>query len=708
MKLNSIWTSLVGLIALVATLSSRADGTASLDAPLSRESANQVAQLLIADDAKTTRQQMEKQLADKAIVLGDKTLKYLVATFGEKPPEGHALFLSMHGGGNAAASVNDQQWQNQIKLYTAKEGIFIAPRAPTNTWNLWHEPHIDDLFDKLIRAMVATGDVNPDRVYLMGYSAGGDGVYQLAPRTADRYAAASMMAGHPNDASPLGLRNLPFAIHVGALDSAYKRNDVAKEWGVKLDDLQKADPQGYVHLAKLHDGREHWMNGEDAEAIPWMLQYTRNPLPTRVVWKQSSSTVHDRFYWLAVPSGTAKKNAMVIANIDKTNQLITIEAATDVSQLHIRLNDQMLDLDKPVTVQMNGRELYKGLANRTLATIQKTLAERGDPRSVFPAEIGVSLLAPSTQPASALNDAVEVLRKTIRPKDQNKATPEFLVKQASLALAAREKTAWAREIPLELFNEYVLPCSSVDETLEDWRSELFVQCSKAVEKAASASEAAQILNKTIFDQFKVKYSATLRPKANQSPSESISAGYASCSGLSILLIDACRSVGIPARFVGTPQWAVKKGDANGNHGGNHTWVEIWDGTQWRFTGACEPDEFNRTWFLENASLADKEHPIFAATAFPADAYFPMVWSPNDHTIPGIDRTAYYANRVNLKVQIPDSAVAIFKDHGRLVARVASNVTLQLPASCTLEIDMGNVHKTLTLSAEKEQNISLDF
>ena len=52
-------------------------------------------------------------------------------------------------------------------------------------------------------------------LYVLGYSAGGDGVYQLAPRLADRWAAAGMMAGNPNDASPLNLRNLGFALHVG-------------------------------------------------------------------------------------------------------------------------------------------------------------------------------------------------------------------------------------------------------------------------------------------------------------------------------------------------------------------------------------------------------------------------------------------------------------------------------------------------------------
>ena len=125
----------------------------------------------------------------------------------------------MHGGGGAPPQVNDQQWENQKRLYTLSEGVYLVPRAPTNTWNLWHQGHIDGMFSRLIENMIALEDVNPDKVYLMGYSAGGDGVYQLAPRMADRFAAAAMMAGHPNETSPLGLRNLPFTLHMGGRDS---------------------------------------------------------------------------------------------------------------------------------------------------------------------------------------------------------------------------------------------------------------------------------------------------------------------------------------------------------------------------------------------------------------------------------------------------------------------------------------------------------
>jgi len=36
------------------------------------------------------------------------------------------------------------------------------------------------------------------------------------------------------------------------------------------------------------------MDREDAEAVPWMAGFTRDPFPEIIVWKQSSTT-HTRF-----------------------------------------------------------------------------------------------------------------------------------------------------------------------------------------------------------------------------------------------------------------------------------------------------------------------------------------------------------------------------------------------------------------------------
>ena len=359
--------------------------------PLTKEDAARAARLLWDDHAAFLRATRAAEVAAKAIRIGDHELKFEIVPFGKKetvPSGGRSLFLSLHGGGGGPAEMNDSQWRNQVLLangYHPGEGLYIAPRAPTNTWNLWHEAHIDPLFDRLIADLVVLENVNPNRVYVLGYSAGGDGVYQLAPRMADRWAAAAMMAGHPNEASPLGLRNVPFAIQVGANDGGYNRNQVAAEWGGKLDALQKDDPAGYAHFTELHAGKGHWMDMEDRKAIPWMEKFTRNPRPERLVWHQDD-VLHFTSYWLALPPDGARVGQEVRA--DRRGQTITL-ATRDVSQLLVRLNDAMLNLDEAVTVRAGERQLFAGRVPRTIAVLARTLAERGDPELMFSAEISV-------------------------------------------------------------------------------------------------------------------------------------------------------------------------------------------------------------------------------------------------------------------------------------------------------------------------------
>ncbi|MEM9660387.1 MAG: polyhydroxyalkanoate depolymerase, partial [Planctomycetota bacterium] len=265
------------------------------------------------------------------------------------------------------------------------EGVYLAPRAPTDTWNLWHQGHIDKFFDRLIENLVVFEDVDPNRVYLMGYSAGGDGAYQLAPRMADRWAAVSMMAGHPNDTSPLGLRNIGFAIYMGGRDKAYKRNEIAAEWQEKLAALKQQDPDGYFHLVTIYPEKGHWMDREDASSIDWMRQQSRDPIPSKVVWKQDDVT-HPRFYWLATTEPQA--GALVVAA--REGQTIEIESS-DAKTLSVRFSDEMVDLDEPVRITRGDRVLYEGVVPRTIPVLAQTLEERGDRDSMFAGEVEVEL-----------------------------------------------------------------------------------------------------------------------------------------------------------------------------------------------------------------------------------------------------------------------------------------------------------------------------
>ncbi|MEM7518213.1 MAG: dienelactone hydrolase family protein, partial [Planctomycetota bacterium] len=320
-----------------------------------------------------------KEFEEKRFVYGEHELRYKERVFGEAPPGGHSLWISMHGGGGAPPEVNDQQWENQIGLYEPAEGIYIAPRAPGNTWDLWHTPQVDPLFQRLIESFVAARNVNPNRVYLMGYSAGGDGVYQLAPRMADRFAAAAMMAGHPNETKPDGLRNLPFAIFMGGKDAAYDRNKIAQRFGDQLAALREADPEGYTCLLKIYPEHAHWMNGDDKEALPWMAEKTRNPWPKRIVWLQDNVT-HERFYWLQVAPEDARGGRRIVALVD--GQKIHIESP-ETNAVTLLLSDELLDLDQPIEVFANGALVFRGKAERRPEVYEAFFETRFDP-AAFP------------------------------------------------------------------------------------------------------------------------------------------------------------------------------------------------------------------------------------------------------------------------------------------------------------------------------------
>lgn len=213
-----------------------------------------------------------------------------------------------------------------------------------------------------------------------------------------------------------------------------------------------------------------------------------------------------------------------------------------------------------------------------------------------------------------------------------------LIENSAIAHQAFQAAPWREEVPLEIYRDAVLPYACINEKRDDWRADFNRRFSPLVSDARSTSEAAAILNNIIFEELEVIYS-TKRPRADQSPLESIEAGMASCTGLSILLIDACRSVGVPARFAGTPLWS--------DGSGNHSWVEIYDSGVWRFTGAAEPvgKELDKAWFASRASAAQEGHPshaILAVTWRKVPLSFPLPWSPEDRSVRAVDVTSRYA------------------------------------------------------------------
>jgi hypothetical protein len=361
---------------------------ANIDKALSRKKAIEVQKEVIAEWKASERARLSYITAEQKVYVDTITMPIHWQTFGKKPADGRSLYISLHGGGNTTQKFNDSQWTNQWRLYTPNEGVYLCPRAPYNDWDMHFKPLLDECYRDVINYCVTYMDVNSDKVYLMGYSAGGDGVWRLAPRMADTWAAASMMAGHPGDVRLENLRNTPFTVWCGSEDSAYSRNRLDAERIAQLDSLQHDDPAGYIHFGRIVEGKPHWMDRVDTLAVEWMARYTRNPYPAKVVWRQEEQ-LKQAFYWLKVDSAEMARGKEVRASYDKDNKIVINKC--DYSRLTLCLCDDMMNLDMPVTVIYGGKTIFKGKVRRTRRTMEKNLAQRRDERYAFPAEIKLQI-----------------------------------------------------------------------------------------------------------------------------------------------------------------------------------------------------------------------------------------------------------------------------------------------------------------------------
>ena len=396
------FTTLLAVAGLTASCSKKASTETPADSttePEKKETVEQPKHLGLSKEQATAatessyKTQLEKvklasasEMKEEKVTFGDKTMPYKYITYGKAPEGGHSLYISMHGGGGAPPQVNDGQWRNQIHLYKPKEGIYLAPRAATDTWDLWQQSHIDPMFSMIIDRFVAHHGVNPNKVYVTGYSAGGDGTYQLAPRMADQWAGAAMMAGHPGDAKPHNLLNLAYYIQCGAKDYPYKRNELAKQWGEMLDKLEKENPGYYPHAWEVYPQHGHWMKLDCKKAIPWMAKHTRNPWPKKINWHQDNVT-STRFAWLA--NDKPVKDQLITAEVKGQTITLTTENVTEIT---LRLSDALLDLDQEITVvDKDGKQLFKGKVARTQEAITTSLEQRLDKTTVASALLKVKL-----------------------------------------------------------------------------------------------------------------------------------------------------------------------------------------------------------------------------------------------------------------------------------------------------------------------------
>lgn len=351
---------------------------------------------------------------------------------------------------------------------------------------------------------------------------------------------------------------------------------------------------------------------------------------------------------------------------------------------------------------------YAGVPKEYHALIDRTIATAGDNAK----ELKKALKeVPRNE-----REGMAFLISYMPERDAKSLSADFLLENVQYAYKARAEFPWAKEVPDSVFMNDVVAYANLNENRESWRKDFYERFKKYVAPCKTMREAIDSVNKNVRDELLVDYN-TKREKPDQAPYESMRQHMASCSGLSILLTDAFRAVGIPSRVAGTPAWHDDRG--------NHNWNEVWIDGQWRFTEYYPSDDLDQSWFLTDAGKAIKEDvrkAIYAASFKPTGSYFPLVWDEGIRYVHAENVTDRYTSlyRAQFSAMPADGShvalrVMVFKDKDHAEAsgdRVATNLDVfkgdkQLYGgrSTGATQDMNDV---LTFNVEKNQQYIIKY
>lgn len=362
-------------------------------------------------EANNSRWQLPASLEPNAV------MPYYYGFKGDAKPEGgYPLFVYTHGSGS-----KHQEWKTGLAIcqnFDDAPSAYFIPQIPNEgEYYRWWQKAKQYAWEKLLRQAFITEDINPNRIYMFGISEGGYGSQRLASFYADYLAAAGPMAGgEPLKNAPAeNCANIGFSLRTGADDRGFYRNMLTGCIKEEFKHLQEQHPEFYKYWIELIPGMGH---GIDYRPTPvWLKQFSRNPYPDYFCWEDfEMDGLHRKgFYNLAVEERPDKelrtryemtiKDNHVTLNIDNVKYECTqkdpnwgIELKFKKSfvpatkgRFTIYLCEELVDLKRPVTVTINGKQVFKGKVKPNLKNMVNSCTTFFDPCRIYPAAIEVKL-----------------------------------------------------------------------------------------------------------------------------------------------------------------------------------------------------------------------------------------------------------------------------------------------------------------------------
>ena len=161
----------------------------------------------------------------------------------------YPLLVVIHGGPQVAPS--------------AELPFFEVRPSGRGVWGYRSISRYDAL--QVIEYMKRYYPIDPDRVYVTGFSVGASGAMQLAAFSPDIFAAALPMVAFGSDLPLVNLRNLPVAIHHGSHDW------VSSVCNVRVQS-ERMKALGCPVVYKEYPGVGHWVPAPHEPLVRWMIE----------------------------------------------------------------------------------------------------------------------------------------------------------------------------------------------------------------------------------------------------------------------------------------------------------------------------------------------------------------------------------------------------------------------------------------------------
>jgi predicted esterase len=326
---------------------------------------------------------------------------------GDAPQMG--LFIGLHGGGEGAGNKSEAQG-NWSGILGKNKLIGVFPQAIQLVHDAWNTVEGDRFVISLVEMAKRTYDIDPNRVFVGGFSMGGTGSWFHAGRHPETYAAALPFSGvifperDPNKrvlkihhGFVPNIRHVPLYYTAGA-DDTQCPSDTYVFAEEMLSKLRAEHPGEYETNFRLIPKLAHaFPPGEPQGSFEWIEKKQRQTFPKTLTWEVAKDPMPmpadgrlnpQDFYWLRCEEPVDFQQ--IDAEIKGQEVTIKTKRRSPPHKLTVYLAPELLDVDKEITITVDDFVKFKGTLEPSICAILESISARIDRAMVFTRRVELS------------------------------------------------------------------------------------------------------------------------------------------------------------------------------------------------------------------------------------------------------------------------------------------------------------------------------